>query len=218
MVNTSQTQTANIKVTLQRLPSIASVNEVRIERRLIQHVSIQSKSLGRLTLQRLRVTDAQQLYDFYFHGLSARSQNLFPPYPLFSPPVSSARELESRIIDWEKEIDWTVLSLIKDERIIGIGMLKRFKTERPTSGLAVRDEYHGAGLGRLIQTVVNEQARLLNLTRLYATVGPENVASLQLHLKCGFKQTGKVVAHYVYRNGIKEIDRNDIELINDFDG
>lgn len=216
MANTSQTQVRNIKIALGRLPGIASVDEVRIERQLIERVSVKSKPLGQLTLQRLRAADAPHLFDFYFHGLSAKSQNFFPPYPLFSSPVSSGEELKSRIIDWEKEDDWTVLSLIKDERIIGIGMLKRFNTERPTTGLAVREEYHRAGLGQLIQTAINEQARLLNLKRLYATVAPDNVVSLRLHLKCGFKKTGKLVPHYVYRNGIKEIDRNDIEFIIDF--
>ncbi len=48
-MKSSQTQTGNIKVTLERLPGIASVNEVRIEHQLIEHVSVQSKSLGRLT-------------------------------------------------------------------------------------------------------------------------------------------------------------------------
>lgn len=217
MAKTSQ-QTANIKYSLEKLPGIVSIEEVRIERQLIEHVSIRSKSLGRLTVQRLRVGDSSRLYDFYFQGLSAQSQNFFPPYPLFSPPVSSAQELEKRIADWEKENDWTVLTLVKDERIIGIGMLKRFKTDRPTSGIAIREEYHRAGMGRLLQTLVNEQARLLNLKILYATVAPDNVASLQLHLKCGFRKTGKLIPHYVYRSGLKEIDRQDIELTIDFNG
>ena len=174
---------------------------------------MKTEMLGEVCFQRLKVEDAAGLYDFYFNGLSEQSRIFWPPYPLFSPPVQSADELSVRIKDWQKEDDWTVLKLVKEGQIIGLGLLKRFKTERPTSGLALREEYQGKGLGSIIQTVINEQARMLKLKELYATLAPENRASLEMHKKCGFKETGKMMPHYIYSDGVKKIDRQDIELV-----
>ena len=120
-------------------------------------------------------------------------------------------------MEWEKEDDWTFLKLVKDEQIIGVCLLKRYKTERPTNGLAVRDEFQNMGLGFLLQTIVNEQARLLKLKKIYATTTQDNIASLRVHKKCGFKQTGRLVPHFGYKNGTKVIDRYDIEMVIEFD-
>ena len=216
MMNSNHTDSDNIKHTLGKLPGVQSVNEIRLKDRMIEHISIENSSTGRLMVQRLNVEDSSALFDFYFNGLSEQSRNFWPPYPLFSPPVSSAEELAGRIVEWEKEDDWTVLKLVKDGQIIGLCLLKRYNTERPVSGLAVREEFQQKRLGFLLQTIVVEQARLLNLKKLYATTAPDNTASLQVHKKCGFKQTGRQVPHFIYINGVKEIDRHDVEMVIEF--
>ena len=216
MMNSNHTDSDNIKHTLEKLPGIESVSEIRIKDNIIERISLKNSSIGRLMVQRLKVEDSPALFDFYFNGLSQQSRNFWPPYPLFSPPVSSAEELASRIADWKKEDDWTVLKLVKDEQIIGICLLKRYKTERPVSGLAVHEEFQKSGLGVLLQTIVNEQARLLGLKKLYATLAQDNIASLQVHKKCGFQQTDRLVPHFHYQNGVKELDRHDIEMVIEF--
>ena len=67
-----------------------------------------------------------------------------------------------------------------------------------------------------MQTIVVEQARLLNLKKLYATVVPDNIASMRVHERCGFKQTGILVPHFGYKNGNKVVDRHDIEMVREF--
>ena len=208
--------TKYLKEVLNGLSGVTSINDVSIKNSVIEYFSFVKTSIGRLMLQRLRVEDSAALFEFYFQGLSEDSRDFFPPYPLFSPPVESIEELEERIKDWQKEDDWTVLKLVKDEKIIGIGILKRYKTERPTSGLGVSENYQGKGLGRLIQTVINEQSRLLGLNELYATLAQGNTASLEMHKQCGFVETGKLVPHYIYHNGIKEVDRQDVEMVAKF--
>ena len=202
-----------VKQVLEKILGIISVDDISIQDRIIKTISLKKESVGELIIQRIRTTDAAALFDFYFWGLSTQSRIYFPPYPLFSPPMASVPELTQRIKDWSIEDDWTVLKLVKDEKIIGVGLLKRYKTGKPTSGLAVIEELQGKGVGFLIQTIINEQARLLELKELYATVAQTNTASLELHQRCGFKQTGDLVPHFVYRNGVKEIDRQDIGMV-----
>ena len=213
----SHTDIENIKCALEKLPGVESATEIEIENRLIEHISIEHKSTGRIIIHRLNVEDALALFDFYFQGLSGKSREFFPPYPLFNPPPNSVEELSTRIIDWKKEDDWTFLTLNKDEQIIGVCLLKKYKREQPTSGLAVREEFQKRGLGFLLQTIVNKQACLLGIKKFCVTVAPENVASLQVHKKCGFRQTGKLVPHLGYKDGVKVIDRYDVEMVVGFD-
>jgi len=216
MMKTNHSNAKNIKQVLEKLPGVESVNEIKIKDKMIEYISFENKSMGRLMVNRLDVEGSAALFDFYFHGLSEESRNFFPPYPLFSPPLNSIEELSNRVMDWQKEDDWTVLKLVKDKQIIGMCLLKRYKTERPVSGLAVREEFQKMGLGFLLQTIVNEQARLLRLNKLYATLAQDNIASLETHKKCGFKQTGILVPHFGYKNGTKIIDRHDIEMVIEF--
>ena len=202
-----------IRQTLEKLGAVQSVHEIRIEDRMIESIIFESISSGELGLRRLTADDAPALFDFYIGGLSEESRTMFPPYPLFDTLPDSAEELANRIRKWKKEDDWTVLVLEKSGYIIGIGLLKRYGTDRPTSGLAVREEYQNTGLGMLIQTVVNEQARLLGLTKLYASLAQNNTASLKVHLKSGFQQTGKLVPHYIQKKETREVDRYDIEVV-----
>ena len=213
MENSDSTLTQSIKNTLDKLPGLTSVGDISIVDRKIENLILEKESIGILSIRRLKVADAAALYAFYFQGLSPRSRDFFPPYPLFSPPISSWEELAERIREWQKEDDWTALILIKDKNIIGMGLLKRYNTERPVSGLAVSEQFQEKGLGSLIQTIINEQARLLRLRALYATAAPDNAASLKVHEGCGFRRTGQLKPHYVYRNGEREIDRQDVELV-----
>jgi len=203
----------NLKNRLSHLSGVVSVGDVSIIDGRIENITLDREPVGMVSIRRLEAADAAALYNFYFHGLSEESRTFFPPYPLFSPPVGSAEELAKRITDWQTEEDWTVLKLVREGEIIGIALLKRYKTERPVSGLAVGEDYRRKGLGFLLQSIIDEQAGLLGLSRLYATLAPENTASLKVHRKCGFKETGSLVPHYVYRNGEKTVDRHDIEMV-----
>jgi RimJ/RimL family protein N-acetyltransferase len=202
-----------LKQILQKMPGITSAGKPEIENNLIKSITLSHQSLGSLTIKRLKSGNAPELFDFYFQGLSEESRRFWPPYPLFNPLPASVNELKQRIKDWEKETDWTVLGLIKDKTIAGVALLKRYKTEHPVSGLAVRDSFHKMGLGFLLQTIINEQARLLKLPKLFVTIAPDNPVSLMMHEKCGFKLTGRQMPHYGYKNGEKVIDREDIELV-----
>ena len=205
-----------LRKTLNSVPGVSAVSQIELKAHLINCLSIEIIGIGKLRLQRLRVEDSSGLYEFYFNGLSETARNFFPPYPLFSPRIGSAGDLSKRIKDWEKEADWTALKLARGSQIIGLGILKRFSTDRPTSGLAVRQEFQKMKLGLLLQTIINEQANLLGLARVFATASPDNIASIGLHQKCGFRLTGKSIPHFIFNHGERVIDRNDVELVKEF--
>lgn len=206
----------NIQSCLKELPEIEAVSEVKIDGNIIKHITIQSSSLGRLIVSSLHTKDAPELFNFYFQGLSERARNFFCPYPIFNPRPSDPEDLSNKIKNWKREKDWTLLKLLTDRQIIGICLLKRYKTGRPTSGLAIHEKFQKMGLGILLQTIINEQACLLGIKILTITLAQNNVASLKVHEKAGFKKTGRLVPHFTYIKGVKKMDRLDIEMIKKF--
>ncbi len=202
---------------LKALPGIEDVSEVKIKDKIIHHLTIQSKLFGKLEVSSLEIKDARKLFNFYFKSLSEKARIFFNPYPLLSPRPNSPRELAKKIKDWKKENDWTFLKLSKGSEMIGICLLKRYKTDKPTTGLAVSEKYRKKGPGVYLQAIVDEQAKLLGLKKLIITIAPDNLDSFKVHQKAGFVKTDNSVPHFTYKNGEKVIDRQDIEMIKKFE-
>lgn len=181
---------------------LLSISQIELTDNFISNIAFKNDIIGNALVKKLHCEDSLALFDFYLKGLSAQSRERFYPYPLFHVPPTTSDELSERIHKWEKEKDWTVLVLYSGSTILGLSLLKRFSTEAVTSGLAVRDEYQGKGLGYLLQILVVEQARLLNIGKFHVKIKPENIASLCLHEKCGFKRT-ELIPYFAYRDGEK---------------
>jgi RimJ/RimL family protein N-acetyltransferase len=202
-----------LKSALENISAITSVDHISIASRMIRDTTIKTHSLENLRISQLEPTDASNLYEFYYHRLSQRSRELFFPYPLFDTPTSSSQELLDRISEWRRENTWSFLNIHKNDHIIAVGFLKRIDTDFPTSGLAVADDFHRSGLGFILQTLVIEQARLLDIKKLYVKVDPENQASKLLHEKCGYKHW-RMASHFGFENGVK-VPRTLLELVCD---
>jgi len=196
-------KTEEFKRVLEKIPQINSVGTIEIKGNIIKYIFIETKALGVLAVRQLDLDLSAALFDFYFKGLSEESRKRFYPYPLFDTLPGSVEELSKRIKDWQREDDWTVLNLIKKQQIIGVCLLKRFRTPQATSAIALNEKYRKMGLGHLLQTIVNEQARFLRLKKFHVKVEPENIASIRLHEKCGFKQT-RTVPYLGYVNGVRK--------------
>jgi len=213
-----------LKRYVEALPQVVSADEVNVEDSIIRYISLEIEKVGAVIARQLTVEDGPELYDFYFQGLSERARRLFIPYPLFHTPPSSAEELSQRIANWRKEDDWSAIIIEKDGGINGLGILKRFRTEQVTSGIAIRDDLLEMGLGYCLQMIIVGQARLLDLEKFHVKVISDNMASVRLHEKCGFKKTGIVPwnGYEDLRNYLNESDnsgkskateRNIIEMV-----
>ena len=192
-----------------------TVSEIELKDNFISHISFKNDIVGSAVVKKLHCKDSLSLFDFYLNGLSVKSREGFYPYPLFHVPPATPGELAERINKWENEKDWTVFLLYSGNIILGLSLLKRFSTKAVTSGLAVRDEYHGKGLGYLLQVLVVEQARLLSIDKFHVKIKPENIASLLLHEKCGFKRT-ELIPYFSYRNGEK-VEIPVVEMVKEFE-
>ncbi len=182
-------KTEDLQRALKALIQVTSVEDIKVVDNFIRHIAVETIVAGPLTFQQLTFHDAPSLFEFYSEGLSEMPRHMFAPYPLFHTPPSSADDLAERIADWQKEKDWTAINLLKDKRIIGFGLLKRFRSEQATSSIVIRDEFLKKGLGGLLQNIIVEQARMLKLPGFHVKIVSDNLASVRLHKKCGFRQT-----------------------------
>ncbi len=220
-------KTLELKNALEKLPQVKSVGKIEIEDSIIKHIAIESKSAGRVAVHQLDASDSPALFDFYFKGLSEKSRRNFTPYPLFNTPPSSAGELSKRIADWRKENDWSAIMLVKGKQVIGVGLLKRFRTEQVTYGQAIRDKFQGRGLGQLLQAIIIGQACLVNVRKFHVKVVSDNIASVRMCEKGGFKKTGIVpwdgfedlltfLNESDEKNGVEVAERHIIEMVIEF--
>jgi RimJ/RimL family protein N-acetyltransferase len=224
---TIPSQTETLKHAMEALPHVVSVGGIKVDADIIKSLSIETRAIGKAAVCQLDVHDAPRLFEFYSEGLSDKPRRLFVPYPLFHTPPGSANQLAQRITDWKKEDDWSALNLIKDNQIIGFGLLKRFRTTQVTSAIVIRDLYLKKGLGHLLQSAIVEQARLLKLKGFHIKVISDNMASVKLHEKCGFRKT-RILPPPLYEEmlqyliesdkkaGAEPVDRYVIEMVIDF--
>ena len=82
------------------------------------------------------------------------------------------------------------------ERVLGWAALSPVSKRRVYSGVAevsvyVTESARGKGIGRALLEALIERSEEAGIWSLQASIFPENEASIELHLKCGFREVGK---------------------------
>jgi putative acetyltransferase len=95
------------------------------------------------------------------------------------------------------------LVAVVEERVVGLIALERFEQRRAHAaslGMAVHDAYAGRGCGRaLLEAVIAQADRWLNVTRLELSVWADNDRAIALYEHCGFEREG-VHRAYAWRD------------------
>jgi phosphinothricin acetyltransferase len=82
------------------------------------------------------------------------------------------------------------------ERVLGWAALSPVSKRRVYSGVAevsvyVTESARGKGIGRALLEALIERSEEAGIWTLQASIFPENEASIELHLKCGFREVGR---------------------------
>ena len=83
-----------------------------------------------------------------------------------------------------------------EDRVLGWAALSPVSKRRVYSGVAevtiyVTQSARGQGIGRALLEALIEQSEQQGIWTLQASIFPENTASIELHLRCGFREVGK---------------------------
>jgi L-amino acid N-acyltransferase YncA len=108
---------------------------------------------------------------------------------------------ETEAPDWER---WDsshlpfarLVALTREGEVAGWGALGPVSTRKVYAGVAevsvyVAEGFRGAGLGRALLEALVGESEAGGVWTLQASIFPENVASVALHMACGFREVGR---------------------------
>jgi phosphinothricin acetyltransferase len=135
-----------------------------------------------LQVDELTAGDWPAVSAIYAEGIATRNAT-------FETAVPSWGEWERAHMD-----DYRLVGRV-DGEIVGWAALSRVSDRQCYRGVAedsvyVRDGHHGQGVGRALLSALVSRAEAAGVWTIQAGVFPENLASLKLHVACGFRVVG----------------------------
>ena len=107
---------------------------------------------------------------------------------------------ETRAPSWEKwdagHLQIARLVARKGDRVLGWAALSAVSSRDVYRGVAelsvsVGEASRGQGIGRALLDALIEESERNGIWTLQAAIFPENIASVKLHLRCGFREVGR---------------------------
>lgn len=104
--------------------------------------------------------------------------------------------------EWNSsKLPYCRLCAVSGEKIAGWAALSPTSKREVYKGVCeesiyIATEFSGKGIGRNLMDALIKESEANGVWTLYASIFPENTASIKLHLSCGFRQIG-----YMERSG-----------------
>ena len=135
-----------------------------------------------LQVDELTAGDWPAVSAIYAEGIASRNAT-------FETAVPSWDEWERAHMD-----DYRLVGRV-DGEIVGWAALSRVSDRQCYRGVAedsvyVRNGHHGQGVGRALLSALVSRAEAAGVWTIQAGVFPENLASLKVHVACGFRVVG----------------------------
>jgi len=139
--------------------------------------------MAHVNIDQMRVSDWEQVRAIYLEGIR-----------------SGHSTFETDAPSWEKwdegHLDIGRLVMRDGETILGWAALSPVSKRHVYRGVAevtvyVSENAQGQGIGRELLEALIDESEKNGIWMLQASIFPENVASVQLHLRCGFREVGR---------------------------
>ena len=140
-------------------------------------------SVMKLEINRMQPSDWERVREIYLEGI-ATGQATF----------------ETEAPTWEQwdaaHLPAARLVVRKGETIVGWAALSLVSQRRAYAGVAevsvyVRKDRRGTGIGRALLEALIAESERNGIWTLQAVVFPENLATIALHKRCGFREVGR---------------------------
>lgn len=136
-----------------------------------------------VNIDQMRVSDWEQVRAIYLEGIR-----------------SGHSTFETEAPPWEKwdegHLSIARLVMREGETILGWAALSPVSKRHAYRGVAevtvyVSENAQGRGIGRALLEALIGESEKNSIWTLQASIFPENAASVQLHLRCGFREVGR---------------------------
>src|SRR5262249_6866455 len=146
----------------------------------------------------MTASDWEQVRSIYLEGIregNSTFETEAPEWEVWDEAHLQSPRLVMRASD--KVIGWAALSPVSKRRVYrGVAEVTVYVTESA----------RGQGVGRALLERLIEESEQAGIWTLQASIFPENLASIELHLKCGFRELGRreriAKLHGVWRDTI----------------
>jgi len=134
-------------------------------------------------IDQMRVSDWEQVRAIYLEGIR-----------------SGHSTFETEAPSWEKwdegHLQFARLVMRDGETVLGWAALSPVSKRHVYRGVAevtvyVSENAQGLGIGRALLEALIDESEKNGIWTLQASIFPENTASVQLHLRCGFREVGR---------------------------
>lgn len=134
-------------------------------------------------IDQMKASDWEQVRAIYLEGIR-----------------SGHSTFETDAPSWEKwdegHLQFARLVMRDGETVLGWAALSPVSKRHVYRGVAevtvyVSEAVHGQGIGRALLEALIDESERNGIWTLQASIFPENTASVQLHLRCGFREVGR---------------------------
>ena len=134
-------------------------------------------------IDQMRVSDWEQVRAIYLEGIRSGHSTFeteAPSWEKWDEGHLSIARLVMR--DGETVLGWAALSPVSKRHVYrGVAEVTVYVSENA----------QGRGIGRALLEALIDESEKNGVWMLQASIFPENTASVQLHLRCGFREVGR---------------------------
>ena len=134
-------------------------------------------------IDQMTSSDWEQVREIYLEGIRSGNSTFETDAPSWEKWNDSHLEIARLVMrDEETVIGWAALSPVSKRDVYrGVAEVTVYVTESA----------RGKGIGRALLEALIAESEKKGIWTLQASIFPENTASVELHLRCGFREVGK---------------------------
>jgi len=134
-------------------------------------------------IEQMRVNDWEQVREIYLEGIRSGNSTFETDAPSWKKWNDSHLEIARLVMrDDETVIGWAALSPVSKRDVYrGVAEVTVYVTASA----------RGKGIGRALLEALIAESEKNGIWTLQASIFPENTASVELHLRCGFREVGR---------------------------
>jgi L-amino acid N-acyltransferase YncA len=135
------------------------------------------------TIDQMNANDWEQVRSIYLEGIRAGHSTFETDAPSWEKWDESHLQIARLVMrDGNKILGWAALSPVSKRSVYrGVAEVTVYVTESA----------RGQGIGRALLEALTSESERHGLWTLQASIFPENTASVELHLRCGFREVGR---------------------------
>ncbi len=139
--------------------------------------------MAHVIIDQMRVSDWEQVRAIYLEGVRSGHSTFETEAPSWEKWDEGHLQIARLVMrDGETILGWAALSAVSKRHVYrGVAEVTVYVSENA----------QGQGIGRALLEALIDESERSGIWTLQASIFPENIASVRLHLRCGFREVGR---------------------------